>query len=92
LKSENLKKLLGKENTKIGETQELLISSYSTITKQVSNNSQHFSILYFGGTLCRPIFVKRRNRNSFKMYHSFRGSKSRKDAPKFIYIYIAKIP
>jgi hypothetical protein len=38
LKSENLKKLLGKENTKIGETQELLASSYSTITKQVSNN------------------------------------------------------
>jgi hypothetical protein len=77
----------GAETNLIGGNQELLGSYWSTITQQASNNWQHLSILWFGRTLCIPIFAKRSNINYCKRSHYVRGSKSIKLAKEITNIY-----
>jgi hypothetical protein len=51
---------------KMVKTQNRFALGQSTIEKQVSNNSHHFFILYFGGTLSLLIFAKINNKNVVK--------------------------
>jgi hypothetical protein len=54
---------------KMVKTQNCFALGQSTIEKRVSNNSHHFLILYFGGTLSFLIFAKISNKKCSKRFH-----------------------
>jgi hypothetical protein len=51
------------------KTQNHFALGQSTIEKQVSNNSHHYFIMYFGGTLSLFIFAKISNKKCSKRFH-----------------------
>jgi hypothetical protein len=54
---------------KMVKTQKFFALGQSTIEKQVFNNSHHFLIMYFGGTLSLLIFAKISNKKCSKRFH-----------------------
>jgi hypothetical protein len=54
---------------KMVKTQNCFALGQSTIEEQVFNNSHHFFILYFGGTLSLLIFAKISNKKCSKRFH-----------------------
>jgi hypothetical protein len=77
---------------KMVKTQFFFALGQSTIEKQVSNNSHHFFILYFGGTLFLPIFAKISNKKCSKRFHYKLEVQSPKNLPRKLPRYIVKIP
>jgi hypothetical protein len=70
---------------KMVKTQIVFALGQSTIEKQVSDNSHHFFILYFGGTLSLLIFAKISNKKcSKRLSLRTRGSKSKELAKKIV--------
>jgi len=77
---------------KMVKTQNHFALGQSTIEKKVFNNSHHFFILYFGGTLSLFIFAKTSTKKSNKSFHYELDLQSPKNLPRKLPRYIVKIP
>jgi len=77
---------------KMVKTQNRFALGQSTIEKKVFNNSHHFFILYFGGTLSFFIFAKISNKKSNKRFHYKLELQSPKNLPRKLPRYIVEIP
>ncbi len=65
-----LKEIIREEKLqKMVKTQNCFALGQSTVEKQVSNNSHHCFILYFGGTLFLLIFAKISNKKCSKRFN-----------------------